>query len=196
MNTEVDLNKLHDAIVADIRAKFPSLQTVEFYYGDSVPGDRSRLQTPACLLSLTEFEKEPEEDPGTEQLPVLAHFEAELVLSFKTLNPKKQIRLLAAAFSAWVHDRRWRDPDNPDKTLATGAAVVVGAYPDDFAGMSSGQKDKPLDQFEIWRVEWRQQIDLGESVWADDNAGEPPAEVFVRPSVDGNPCGDFVQVIP
>lgn len=194
-NTEIDLDKLHQAIVADIQAKFPALQTVEFYRGEGQE-DRKQLPTPACLLELTELEPSPEDDPMTEQLAVVAHFEAELVISFRTANAKRSIRKLAASLAAWLHNRRWGDPDNAGKKLPTGPCVFAGSYRDDFAGTTAGQKSETLDQFEVWRVEWRQIVHLGASAWAEYDQGATPTDVFVRPGVGGQSDEAFEEVTP
>lgn len=196
-NTEIDLDKLHAAIVADIQAKFPDLRTVEFYRGEGNDhDDRKVLPVPACLLDLTEMEASTEDDPGTEQLAVIATFEAELLIRFTEPNAKRSIRKLAAALAAWLHNRRWTNPDNTEKKLPTGPCMVVGAYKDDFSGMMAGQRDKPLDQFEIWKVEWRQKIHLGDSVWNDE--GTTPTTVFlgITPDIGPENIDKYVQVYP
>lgn len=186
-NTNISLDVLHDAIVADIKAQFPGLATVEFYRED-----RKNLPKPACLLSLTEFEASPDDDPGTEQLAVMANFELELVIGFNNLKAKQSIRKLAASVSAWLHNRRWNMPGyvgpegGPGSKLPTGPCMVGGAYPDDF--------QPELDQFEVWRVEWQQIVHLGDTVWT--NEGETPTTVLSGASVNGVPASDYGQVTP
>lgn len=189
-NTNIDLAVLHDQIVADIKAQFPQLQTVEFYRED-----RKSVPLPACLLELTEMEALPDDDPGTEQLCVMASFEAELIVSFRTPQAKQSIRLLAAALSAWLRMRRWSNPDDPTKKLPTGEALVVGAYQDDYRVMNA-QRDQDLPQFEVWRVEWQQRINLGESVWTDE--GVTPSIVFagISPEIGFGHEDDYTQVFP
>lgn len=156
--TNTTLDAVHSGIVEAIKAKFPTLKTVEAYRLD-----RKNLPTPACLIELTEMETGVDPDPGTEQLPVLARFEARFVIGFRQpglLNPKLEIRKLAAAFAAFAKFQRWGCPIGP--------AEIVGIYGDDF--------DPELDQFEVWRVEWQQIIHLGETVWTD--GGEVPTPYF------------------
>lgn len=148
-NAFLDLDALHDAIVADIKAQFPDLQTVDFYRTD----ERKGLPLPAVLLDLTEFEGEPDLDPGTEQLAVTARFEAEIIFGFRTPNVKREIRKFSAAFAAWLRLRRWTG-------ISTDAAKVIGCYPDDF--------NPELDNYEVWRVEWSQVLYLGNNVWTND----------------------------
>lgn len=189
-NTNIDLAVLHQAIVADIKAKFPGLVTVEFYRED-----REKLPMPACLLELTELDAIPEDDPGTEQLAVMAKFEAELVIGFRTPEAKLSIRELAGALAAWLRMRRWTNPADPTKKLPTGEAQVIGAYQDDFVVVGRAQ-NRPLEQFEVWRVEWQQRVHLGNTVWTDE--GTTPSEVFVgqAPEVGTGNEEDYTQVYP
>ncbi len=194
-NTNIDLAVVHDAIVADIKAAFPHLQTVEFYRED-----RKSLTTPACLLELTELEADPDNDPGTEQLAVLAKFEAELVIGFRQkpgdiARAKLSIRVLAAALEAWLRMRRWTNPADPVKKLPTGEAIVLGAYQDDFSVMGR-QRDQELSQFEVWRVEWQQRMHLGKTVWTDE--GITPTTVYsgVSPDIGQDNEDQYSQVTP
>lgn len=196
-NSEVNLDVLHNAIIEDIQKQFPDLKTVEFYRGEGNEGDdRRTLPVPACLLVLTEFEPSDDDDPMTGQLAVLANFEAELIIRFTTPNAKRSIRNLAASFAAWLRMRRWTDPNDPAKKLATGPAMVSGAYQDDFSSVMPGQREKPLDQYEIWKVEWRQLVILGESIWTDE--GTTPTTVYLgaAPEIGPDHIDDYVQVAP
>lgn len=159
-DTTVTLDEVHDGIVSTLQAQFPDVH-VEAYRLD-----RSSLPVPAMLVEMTEFE-DYETDPGTGQLAVMAHFEAQIIISFRQpgKNAKREVRRLAAAVAAFARLQRWG--------CKIGPAEVVGAWPDDF--------DPDLDKFEVWRVEWRQVIHLGSTVWT--NEGTTPAQVFV----DGEP---------
>jgi hypothetical protein len=179
-NTDINLTELQDAIVADIQAAFPAFQTVQFYRGEGEDDgeERNSAPVPACLLDLTEFEHEPDNDPGTEQICVIGHFEAELMISFRTDRPKHAIRLMAANLAAWLHNRRWNDPANPGKKIPTGEVQVIGAYRDDFSGRGTGKRDTSLPQFEIWKVEWRQRMNLGTGIWSEDGYTTPTTPVY------------------
>lgn len=190
-NTNLDLAVLHDSIVADIKAQFPDLVTVEFYRAEEGQGEDARktLPVPACLLELSEMPADPDRDPGTEQLAVTATFEARLIIdSLKTHNAKLSVRILAAAFSAWLRLRRWDNAALPGKKLPTGPAYVMGAYPDDFS--------PELDRYEVWRVEWQQEIHLGSTVWTDE--GETPSNPVFSWSPDIGPGNEesYTEVLP
>jgi hypothetical protein len=151
----LDLDALHTAIVDRLAAQFPAMQTVAAY-----PGDRTTLRAPAILVELEDFEGAPDDNPGTEQLPVVARFSARIVIGFRTANAKREIRKLAAAVGVFVHRNRWGQHVGP--------AEVLTITPDDF--------EPALDQFEVWRVEWQQPLALGAGVWTND--GSIPTEVL------------------
>ena len=157
--TNTTLDAVHEGIVSTIREAFPQLKTVEAYRLD-----RKNLPVPACLIELTEMETGVDPDPGTEQLPVMARFEAQFVIGFRQglKNPKLEVRKLAAAFAAFAKFQRWGCPIGP--------AEIVGIYGDDF--------DPELDQFEVWRVEWQQIIHLGTAIVWDDGVTPTPVASF------------------
>ena len=156
MANNLDLDHLHDAILAQIRAQFPDLVTVEDY-----DADRKDLLVPAILLELVDMEADPDSDPGTEQLAVVTKWAARVVFSFRQNHVKREIRKLAGALGVLVHSNRWGQHVNPARV------TVIG--PDAF--------DPAFDKFEVWAVEWDQQIDLGESVWS--GVGVVPERVMV-----------------
>lgn len=175
-DTTVNIEALHDAIEADIKAQFPALETVEFYREN-----RKGLALPACLLELTEFEADAEPDPGTGQLSVTARFEAMLVIDgLKVKNAKRSIRTLATNFAAWLRLRRWTGQKS-------GPAQVIGAYKDDF--------NPELDQFEVWRVEWTQILHLGTT--DIDDGGVTPIPYFSwSPDIGEGHEDDYTPAVP
>jgi len=184
-NTEVDLAELHQAILADIRAAFPQFKTVAFYREETDRKPFPPADLPACLLELDVLEPQPDEDPQTEQLPVLAQFEARLVVGFRTPDAKMAIRLLAAQFATWLRRRRWNHPRAITPKLPTGAAQVTACMADHFS--------PSLDQFEVWRVEWSQFLTLGATVWT--NEGTIPTELWLgwAPAVGAEHEADYVK---
>lgn len=187
MTTETDLTQLHTIIVDTLKAQFPAMKTVEFYR--DATDEREQLHAadlPACILNLTELEEDPEQEPGTDQLAARFRFEAELVLPFRALNPKLAVRLQAAAFASYLRKRsRW-----PGINQA-GRIEAINAYKSDF--------QPELDQYEVWRVEWRQLLHIGTDVWAD-LPGDPgtPTTVFLGMAPDIGPGHepDYAQVAP
>lgn len=168
-DTETDLDALHDAIIAAIRAAHPVFATVEAYRED-----RKDLPVPACLIELADMEPQPGDDPGTEQLCVMARWELFVVMGFREASVKRAVPKLAAAVALTVNRNRWG--------LKVGAAEVTAIEPDDFR--------PELDQYEAWRVDWQHLIHIGPSVWRDD--GAVPSQVLsnfapeVGPLFEGN----------
>jgi hypothetical protein len=176
-DTAISIEEIHARIVAAIQAKFPDLQTVEFYRED-----RDALPAPACLLDMQEFEDAPDVDPGTDQLAVRCRFEADLILGFRTPQAKLSARVLAAALAQFI--------SNDLRRIVTrmGPPEAIHAYRSDF---------KPeLDKYEVWCVEWRQVVHLGESVWT--NEGVIPTTVWtgISPDIGTGHEPDYSQVAP
>ena len=174
--TDIELAVLESAIAADIKARFPDLRTVEFYRED-----RKTIPVPAVLLELVEWEHVVEDDPGTEQISVLLSFEAEIIIGFRDgvggRRAKSEVRTLVSALGAWMHNRRWQLPGAAEGVkVPTGPVQIIGAYPDDFAGMGAGQKSTGLDRFEVFRLTWQQKAHLGQSIWVD--GGETPSDIL------------------
>lgn len=175
INTAVDFDALNAAIVAGISGAFSTFQTVEFYRPD-----RTQLPLPAILLELAELETA-DTDPGTGQIAMVARFEARIILSFDTVNVKQEIRKIAASLAAFLNLRRWPG-------VITDPATVIGCYEDDFS--------PELDRFEVWRVEWSHQFNVGTSVWVD--SGITPTTVFLgyEPRVGEGNEGNYFQISP
>lgn len=190
---QTDLAVFFDAIVTDIKARFPSMVNVEFFPDE--PEANTRMPVPAILIDVSEMEADSESDPGTEQLAVRMSFSAFVIISgLQDGNTKLQIRLLAASLVSWLNMRLWRDPSDPGTDddpnyLASDPARPIGAYRDDF--------DPRLDQYEVWRVDWEQVLYLGQSafdtaflpttVWLglDPNIGEGHKQDYIQVAGDG-----------
>lgn len=156
-NTEIELDPLHDAIAAQIATAFPSFRVVEFYRDD----ESERVETPACLLEMTEAEPAPEMDAGSGQWPAHLRFEARILMSARSANAKREIRKAATALATWLNLRRFAG-------IPTDECKVISCERDDFTPRR--------DKFECWRVEWVQLAFLGASAWNND--GTIPTEVY------------------
>jgi hypothetical protein len=177
--TEVDLDQLHQSILSKISTQFPDLQTVEDY-----SQSRLRFTTPACFVELTQLDAG-DSDPGTGQIQVAARFEAHLIISFRALDAKRAIRKLAGAFSVFLHNQRWG--------LPVGPAQFVSASPDEITGR--GTNPDQLDQYEVWSIEWEQQIHLGQSVWAGDSTLISEIYVGFDPEIGPDHQDDYREIL-
>lgn len=180
--TNIDLGELHQAIQAAIQAQFPAFKIVEFYREEEDRKPPPPEQLPACLLEMSEMEAALDEDPGTEQLPVYARFEARVMIGFRTPRAKIEIRKLAGALAAWIFKNK-HFHGKP-----TGPAEIIGLSPDDF--------DPELDRFEVWRVEWRSIVHLGETIWTDEGV-TPSAPLYSwSPDIGNGNAHKYQDVIP
>ena len=155
----VNIEVLLAAIVADLRAGFPQLVTVE-EYSDEFMAAQAPLATPAVLVDLFEIEPQPDEDPGTGQTAVTLRFEATVVLGFSEPAVERAVRVIAADLSHRISGSRFGQHIGP--------AVLVGVEPQNFA--------PELDQYVAWRIEWfHRPAYLGAAEWPE--AGTPATEV-------------------
>ncbi|MDA3922757.1 MAG: hypothetical protein PF501_19075 [Salinisphaera sp.] len=168
-----DLDALFDAIVASISARFPDLITVQDHIED-----RTQISMPACLIEMADCDTSDVVDPGSEQLELVATFEARIIIGFRTDTAKREIRKLATALAAHIRLQRWGVP--------CGEAQVIAVEPDAF--------DPDMDRYEVYRVEWRQPIIIGESIWNND--GIIPTTVLASDAPDiGPPHAEDYDVI-
>lgn len=186
-NDGTDLAALHQAIVEVAAGAFPGVR-FEFYreervampFGNGTEGADPRAY---CLLELTELEPA-DSDPGTEQQAMMAKFEASMVMKTLPQDARLSVRVLAGAFAAFLRKQlRFRPAE-----VFQGEARVLGCFKDDF---------KPeLDQYEVWTVEWSQQVWLGTGVWKD--LGTPPNRVFFsyEPLVGIPHEPDYIELTP
>lgn len=146
-----DLAALHAAIVDTSAAAFPGVH-FEFYRVDrkNLPfGDGLGTNPPKayCLLELSDMDAS-DFDPGTDQQAVGAKFEAEIIVKSLQVDSRLLIRALAGSYAAFLRKQlRWPG-------VLNGPIKVDGCYKDDFS--------PELDQFEVWRVEWVQDVWMGD----------------------------------
>lgn len=176
-----DLAALHQAIATASAAAFPGVH-FEFYRED-----REKLPTmggpgqptACCLLDLVEMDPG-EADAGTEQVDVMARFEAAMVVSFRTPSAKVAIRALAANYAAYLRKKlRWPG-------VVNGKIQGIQCFKDDFR--------PELDQYEVWTVQWAQVLRFGTGVWK--NEGTTPARIFASfvPDIGGANEAAYVEL--
>lgn len=182
-----DLAALHQAITTVSAAAFPGVH-FEFYREDRVnlpmgtglPGADPKAY---ALLELAEMDAA-DMDPGTDQQAVVARFEAQIVMKALRADAKVEIRSLAGSFAAFL---RKQSRFNPSQVLQ-GSARVVGCYKDDFS--------PELDQFEVWRVEWTQEIWLGSGVSVWTKPAAPGGLPELMPATNATDLSPALAAIP
>lgn len=181
--TVVRVGAYQDAVVAQIKAAFPDFVTVEF---DREEIDRDELKSedlPAILLDLSEFENEDVEDRGTGQLAMRARVEARVIVCYRTARAKTAARTAAGTLSAWLRLRRFTG-----ENVWTQAAQVIGAYRDDFAS--------DCDRYVVWRVEWTQVLQLGESIWQDGGVKPKKISYSFAPDIGKRHEAAYQSLVP
>lgn len=171
---------LHTSIASTSALAFPGVH-FEFYREDrdKLPAMGELGQpTACCMLELTELDPV-DADPGTEQVDVIARFEAQFVIGFRTPSAKVAIRALAGSYAAYLRKRsRWPD-------VVNGHMQNIRCFKDDFS--------PELDQYEIWTVEWTQVLRLGEGVWKETGI-TPGMPLFSYAPLIGN--GNADEYVP
>ncbi len=147
------ITDLHNAILAEITSKVAGIETSGFY-----PKLRTAIKTPAVFIDLATLE--PGTDPGTEELALLARFEARVVLGSND-SACLSVRELAAEVARIVHKNNFGVKVKP--------GALVSVQPDNFR--------PEIDAYEMWLVEWQHEIHIGQSVW--DGVGIVPEQIFL-----------------
>ena len=137
-----NLEQLHDAIVAGLRAKLAGVPTVDAY-----PAIQKRIRLPAVLIELAEME--PGSDPGTGETALVGRFQARAIVDPCQAKADLVVRELAARVAVALTHETWG--------LEISVADLVQIGEDGF---------KPeLDGYSVWVIEWTHEFHLGESAW-------------------------------
>lgn len=179
----VDLSILHDTIEHELREQFPQFKIVEFYREEEERRSPGKDQLPALLLDLPEFEIDLDNDAGSEQLPLIARFEARVVDTFNQEKAKLKIRTLATQLAFYIFkNKRFHALNN----VAVGPVTVDAVTQDDFF--------PELDRFEVWRVDFSMQILIGDNIWKQ--TGEVPTPVYSHsPNIGFGHENDYKEIV-
>jgi hypothetical protein len=121
---------------------------------------RSELLAPACFVEIESFDVGT--NPGTEELALVANFEALIVADRTIENAEFAIRELALKLANLVNHKTWNSSVSPAKIKDIG--------PDAF---------KPdLDAYLVWRIAWSHEFHVGENIWGV--ASVQPHTIFVN----------------
>lgn len=156
-----DINTYHDNVKAVIEATFPSLKTVADYRIGA------KLNTPALLYELEQFDIGKRKSNGKTPLNLSMAFHC--VLSMKTPNVERQVRLFASMVADMLKDEYFELPDDCE------APYNIQALPGEF---------KPgKDGFESFVVTFNQFLYVGDAEF--DFSGVPVTEITFT-SADGD----------
>lgn len=179
----VDFDQLHDVIEEKLRAQFPVFKLVQFYRDEEERKAPTAKELPALFLELTSFEIDDQGDMGTEQLPLIARFEARIIDTFNQRRAKINVRKLAAGVALYIFQNKHFTQLGK---YGVGVSSVEDILEDAFF--------PELDRFEVWRVDFSTQIVVGENVWAE--SGVTPTPVFSYSPEIGLGHEDKYQELP
>ncbi|MDA0782415.1 MAG: hypothetical protein O2942_09160 [Proteobacteria bacterium] len=147
------IEDLHSAILAEITTSIAGIQTSGAY-----PKLQTAVSVPAVFVDLSSLE--PGDNPGTEQVALVARFEARVIVNSAD-NGLMKVRELAVEVAKIIHNKNFG--------MKTRLSRLVSIGPDSFS--------PELDAYDVWIVEWEQEFDIGLSVW--DGTGIVPTEILL-----------------
>lgn len=175
MDAESQLLALYAAIEQHVRDFLPGVPTVVAWAEVD-----NRITLPAVLIEVAGLASGA--DPGTGQTALMIHFEARAVVADEVVGYQQQASWMAAQLMVLLRGQTWLQEQ-------VGPAMNVQAGPD---------WSKPdLDGYNVWCVEWQQEIRLGQEVWPWDDETGQALHVGVAPGsvqdadVDYVPVGDL-----
>jgi len=152
-----DIGTHLDRIVTTLGQAFPDVATIEEY-----PRFRKKITAPAIFVEFADADQT--EDAGTEQLCMMARFEARVVFDrAMPLDKKPSVMALslASAVAKEISANRFG--------CTVGPAKDIKLEPDHF---------KPeLGGYVVWLIEWTHSVRIGDSVW--DGTGITPTDLYV-----------------
>ncbi|HEY0288560.1 MAG TPA: hypothetical protein VGC62_16375 [Pseudomonas sp.] len=152
------LDLFFSTVERQLSEQLPGLKTVATW-----PDIRERIHLPALFLELAELE--PGTDPGNGRVGLVCRFDAYLIVAAELARHHHQAAQLATQLAVFLRAQYWGLND-------VDAAEFVQAGPD---------WTKPeLDSYTVWKVEWTQQIYLGEEQWPWPDV----APTFLEPELD------------
>ncbi|MDD1014690.1 hypothetical protein [Pseudomonas rubra] len=151
-----ELNRLHEAISATIKAALPQFETVEAY----VSADHTTV-LPALFHSITGLK--PGDDPGDGRVRVIATFDARIFVASASQHAALEAVTLASQVTVLLRKQFWAQ-DFVDEAQAVQARPVQA----------------PADAVvpHSWTVQWEQALYLGERQWPWPDEPGPLAFAF------------------
>jgi hypothetical protein len=126
----------------------------------SYPRMCSELVAPACFIEIESFDVGT--DPGTEELAVIANFNARLVIDKIAQNSSFVIRELALKLANLINKNTWHSAVLPAK--------IKEIAPDAFS--------PELDAYIVWNVIC--ELHVGKNIWTNLEQEITPHKIFIN----------------
>jgi hypothetical protein len=159
------LQALHTNICNEILLNILEIQTCSSYpMMRSEPASARSIVAPACFVEISGFDVGT--DPGTEELAVVANFEARIVMDRIVENAQFIIRELALKLANLINHNTWN---------STGSTVVSPAK---IKEISQDAFSPELDAYLVWNIGWTHELHVGANVWT--TSGILPHKIIVN----------------
>ncbi|MGH8381024.1 hypothetical protein [Pseudomonas sp.] len=162
-----ELQTLHGAITATIKAAMPQFETVEAY----ATADQNTA-LPALIHAVTGLK--PGADPGDGRACVLATFEACILVDASHPQAALQAAMLATRLTVLLRQQFWQ----MDFVEAVKSVQALPVQP-------TTASTHPI----IWRVQWEQALYLGAAQWSWPDEPGPLAFAFSPDTGPGHEAG-------
>ena len=149
------LNELYQSLFSGI-GQLPNV-----HYCGHYPNRMDAITVPAVLIDLVELE--PGTDLGTEELVLVAHFEARVIMQ-SNVSPEP-IQALVLSVLQWLNDMN-------DTPATVTKPNIKQALPDAFA--------PDTNAYQVWQIHWSQSLRMGPSVW--EGEGIAPSQIWLGQS--------------
>lgn len=184
----INIADLHNNIVKNLAEQFKDdFKLIEFYRSENDRKPLKIAELPALLLELPDFGLDLENDSGTEQIPLIARFEARIVadaMEKEQANPsfmKVKVRGLAIKLAQYLFKNKHFHK------LKTGPLVLSGITEDAFY--------PELDRYDVWRVDFEIPIHVGESIWKSE--GNTPTALYSwSPEIGNAHSSAYQEILP
>ena len=157
MNVLSPLSELYQSLFSGI-GQLPNV-----HYCGHYPNRMDAITVPAVLIELVELE--PGTDLGTEELVLVAHFEARVIMQVNA-SPEP-IQTLVLSVLQWLNDMN----NYPTKVTKPN---IKQAMPDAFS--------PDTHAYQVWQIHWSQSLRMGQSVW--EGEGIAPSQIWLGQSPD------------
>lgn len=155
-----NLAQLVNGVAQTLAEKVPGMATISAF-----PDIGRRIKLPAILIDIDQLE--PDDDPGTGELALQATIQAFVVVDPTAGNAQALVKDLAARVAVAGMNENWHVPATPAKLIQIGDASF-----------------RPeLNGYEVWLVEWTNNIRLGSEI--DWQTYADPASKRVFDSLEG-----------
>jgi len=166
------ITELTEALHKSIKDKFPADGENGFKLVDSYTRLKGRVHTPAFISEVTGIDPASENrgSIGTSQFAADVSFSSYIILSYNhTGNAKLAVREMACRVLLHLQTNSF------DLVGVTGAEIIQ-SEPDEFSVEPGGSGGGQQQQYEVWRIDWRVGILLGENMWKEEDR-DPITEV-------------------